>query len=197
METKRTKEKVASEILEYWPRMLGGHFRAEPTAEAARGRHPGFSSFNVVAAGPGSLSLSFGENVWSQTMQTIPVFGCFFVMCVTPLGAADETDSDKLARKAYLTFCQAYNKNELDGVMKVMDVPWLELGKPVVKDRIELQKIWKKLLADRSVESLPWTKFKVEPMSVLREAAKGNKDFLTKLERLGLTRRIARWLMGS
>ncbi len=121
-------------------------------------------------------------------MQTIPVFGCFFVMCVTPLGAADETDSDKLARKAYLTFCQAYNKNELDGVMKVMDVPWLELGKPVVKDRIELQKIWKKLLADRSVESLPWTKFKVEPMSVLREAAKGNKDFLTKLERLGLTK---------
>ena len=29
--------------------------RAEPTAEADRGRHPGFSSFNVLAGGPGSF----------------------------------------------------------------------------------------------------------------------------------------------
>jgi hypothetical protein len=26
-----------------------------PTAEADRGRHPGFMSFNVIAGGPGSL----------------------------------------------------------------------------------------------------------------------------------------------
>ena len=30
---------------------------AEPTAEAARGRHPDFSGFNVTAGGPGSLAL--------------------------------------------------------------------------------------------------------------------------------------------
>jgi hypothetical protein len=34
---------------------------AERTAEADRGRHPGFPSFNVLAGGPGSLSLSFGS----------------------------------------------------------------------------------------------------------------------------------------
>jgi len=33
---------------------------AEPTAEADRGRHPGFSNFNVVAGGPGSLAWAFG-----------------------------------------------------------------------------------------------------------------------------------------
>src|SRR5262249_25061375 len=32
--------------------------RAEPTAEADRGRHPGFPSFNVLAGGPGSLALA-------------------------------------------------------------------------------------------------------------------------------------------
>ena len=31
---------------------------AEPTAEADRGRHPGFPSFNVLAGGLGSLSLA-------------------------------------------------------------------------------------------------------------------------------------------
>ena len=30
---------------------------AEPTAEADRGRHPGFPSFNVLAGGPGSLAV--------------------------------------------------------------------------------------------------------------------------------------------
>src|SRR5437899_5164197 len=32
-----------------------------PTDEADRGRHPGFASVNVLAGGPGSLSLSFGD----------------------------------------------------------------------------------------------------------------------------------------
>src|SRR5437879_6425522 len=34
-------------------------FQAEPTAEANRGRHSGFSSFNVFAGGLGSLALAF------------------------------------------------------------------------------------------------------------------------------------------
>ena len=36
---------------------------AEPTAEADRGRHPGFPSFNVHAGGPGSLALALGRNM--------------------------------------------------------------------------------------------------------------------------------------
>ena len=32
---------------------------AEPTAEADRGRHPGFSGFNVLAGGPGSLAVRY------------------------------------------------------------------------------------------------------------------------------------------
>jgi hypothetical protein len=31
---------------------------AQPTAEADRGRHPGFSSFDAVVGGPGSLALA-------------------------------------------------------------------------------------------------------------------------------------------
>src|SRR5262249_38929577 len=31
-----------------------------PTAEAARGRHPGFPRSTVLAGGPGSLALTFG-----------------------------------------------------------------------------------------------------------------------------------------
>jgi hypothetical protein len=34
----------------------GDRTPAEPTAEAGRGRHPGFLSFNVLAGGPGSLA---------------------------------------------------------------------------------------------------------------------------------------------
>jgi hypothetical protein len=33
---------------------------AQLTAEADRGRHPGFPSFNAVAGGPGSSAWSFG-----------------------------------------------------------------------------------------------------------------------------------------
>src|SRR5437870_7473853 len=33
-----------------------GRLNGEPTAEADRGRHPGFPSFNVLAGGPGSLA---------------------------------------------------------------------------------------------------------------------------------------------
>src|SRR5437773_12231087 len=33
----------------------------EPTDEADRGRHPGFARHEGLAGGPGSLSLSFGE----------------------------------------------------------------------------------------------------------------------------------------
>jgi hypothetical protein len=32
-----------------------------PAAEADRGRHPGFPRYNVLAGGPGSLALAFGE----------------------------------------------------------------------------------------------------------------------------------------
>src|SRR5437870_13893120 len=35
------------------------------TAEADRGRHPGFPRFNVVAGGPGSLAWTFGRKVAS------------------------------------------------------------------------------------------------------------------------------------
>ena len=41
-----------------WERRRG-ELSVEPTAEADRGRHPGFSSFNVFASGPGSLALAF------------------------------------------------------------------------------------------------------------------------------------------
>jgi hypothetical protein len=51
---------------------------AEPADEADRGRHPGMSSFNVIAGGPGSLSLSFGGGrAYGEVMANY----CF--LCVT------------------------------------------------------------------------------------------------------------------
>jgi hypothetical protein len=121
-------------------------------------------------------------------MWTIPVIASFMVAWLTPIGAGD-VDGDKLARQAYLRFCQAFNKKDLHGVMKVMDVPWLASGKPVIKDRGKLQKIWKDLLAIQDIDAtLPLTKIRVEPVSVLREAAKEDKEFLTNLQELGLTK---------
>src|SRR6266446_9275788 len=35
--------------------------RSRTTAEADRGRHPGFPRFNVLAGGPGSFALAFGH----------------------------------------------------------------------------------------------------------------------------------------
>src|SRR5205085_2889267 len=131
---------------------------------------------------------SCGQDDRSQTMRTIPVFTCFMFLCLTPMASAGEADADKLARAAYLRFCQAFNKKDVDGIMKEMGVPWLASGKPVVKDRAELQKIWKEFAKQDTGMKLPWTKFKVEPVSVLREAAKHDKEFLAKLPELGLTR---------
>ena len=68
-EVHRTREMLAAEYnfdvaaffagLRRRQAALGGRLvhqkkRAEPTAEADRGRHPGFPSFNVLAGGPGS-----------------------------------------------------------------------------------------------------------------------------------------------
>jgi hypothetical protein len=132
---------------------------------------------------------SFGEDVWSQAMRTIPLFTCFLCVWFTPIEAAGAADSDKLAREAYLRFCQAFNKKDLDGLMKVVDIPWLASGKPVVKDRDKLQKIWKDLLARKNIGvPLPLPNWKVEPVAFLRKAAKEDKEFLTRLKELGLTK---------
>jgi hypothetical protein len=45
---------------------------AEPADEVDRGRHTGLWSFNVIAGGPGSLSLSFGAAVWMQDTARQP-----------------------------------------------------------------------------------------------------------------------------
>jgi hypothetical protein len=44
----------------------------EPTAEADRGRHPGFPSFNVLAGGPGSLAERSATVTW-RTFCRVPV----------------------------------------------------------------------------------------------------------------------------
>src|SRR5262249_12221654 len=41
----------------------GSSVGSSPTAEADRGRHPGFPSFNVLAGGPGRLALAFDAAV--------------------------------------------------------------------------------------------------------------------------------------
>jgi hypothetical protein len=122
-------------------------------------------------------------------MRTIPLFTCFMFVWLTPIGTAGAADGDKLPREAYLKFCQVFNKKDLNGIMKVVDVPWLASGKPVVKDRDKLQKIWKDFLADKNLETpLPLPKWKVESVAVLRKAAREDKEFLTRLKELGLTK---------
>ena len=77
-----------------------------------------------------------------------------------------------MARDAYVTFCQAFNKKDLEGVIRIIDVPWLARVKQVVKDRTELRKSWGDFLADPNIrQHLPSTEFKVEPISALRESA--------------------------
>jgi hypothetical protein len=126
----------------------------------------------------------------------ITLFTCFLCIWFPSISAADETDHNKLARDAYVTFCQAFNKKDLDGVLRVVDVPWLARGKQVVRDRAELRTIWEGFLVDPNIRRrLPWTdEFKVEPISALRELAqnkrdsltKEDKEFLSKLDDLGV-----------
>ena len=74
-EVHRTREKLAAEFdfdvkaifadLRKRQTALGARLvrlgkQAEPTAEADRGRHPGFPIFSILAGGPGSLAVSFG-----------------------------------------------------------------------------------------------------------------------------------------
>jgi hypothetical protein len=47
---------------------------AKQTAEADRGRHPGFASFNVLAGGPGSLGLAFGPRIPGNDMCWLFVY---------------------------------------------------------------------------------------------------------------------------
>src|SRR2546430_1027071 len=48
--------------------------RAEPTAEADRGRHPGSSRFNVLAGGPGSLAERSAAQMAANYWRTGIVF---------------------------------------------------------------------------------------------------------------------------
>jgi len=50
--------------------------RAEPAAEADRGRHSGFAGFNVFPGGPGSLAFSFGgdEEEERQTVEPVATY---------------------------------------------------------------------------------------------------------------------------
>lgn len=129
----------------------------------------------------------------------ITLFTSFFLSIAFPsITTAGERDSNTLARDAYVTFCQAYSKKDVDGVMRVVDVPWLLRGKQVVKDRAELRKFWQGNFADpANRRRLPWTdEFKVESISALRQLTEKNKDsvtkedmeFLSKLDDLGVTK---------
>lgn len=61
-----------------------------------------------------------------------------------PIVAADKADDQ--AKEAVEQFAKALVGKDVDGLMKVVDVPWCMEGKRLIKDRDELKKEFIKLL---------------------------------------------------
>jgi DNA polymerase III delta prime subunit len=114
---------------------------------------------------------------------------CLIIVAAAGPAVAADADTDKQAKEIYGQLFKAIKAKDLDGVMKLVDVPWFGLGKDVVKDEEEVKKRFKEFL-DRIKDT---SELKVDIKEVMsyaqfREKHKDKKDLLKLLDELKLTK---------
>jgi hypothetical protein len=87
-------------------------YAAEQTAEADRGRHPGFTGFNVLAGGPGSLALAFGHRANTmKTLLALPMVAVWFMLPGCAPSGAPTVEGD--SKPSYL---MSFRLPRFDGI---------------------------------------------------------------------------------
>jgi hypothetical protein len=85
------------------------------------------------------------------------------LLLLGPRAAASEK-ADTLAKEAVEQFTTALAAKNIDGLMKVADVPWCQKGSLIIKDRDELRKYWQQVLDRRDFSK---AKVKVKTVAAL------------------------------
>jgi hypothetical protein len=63
---------------------------------------------------------------------------------------ADEAKASQMAEEVATNFARAVEAKDLDGLFKVVETPWLDGGKSVIKDRGQRKKLLEKKLSGAS-----------------------------------------------
>ena len=121
-------------------------------------------------------------NIWALAAV------CLILASMAGAASADDASDDKLAKEIHGQLYKAIKAKELDGVMKLVDVPWFGLGKEIVKDEKELKKRFKELLD--SIKDTSELKSEVKEVlsySKARDKFKKQKNLFKLIEELKLT----------
>ena len=123
---------------------------------------------------------------------------CLVVIQMAGPAAADEEDADKLSKEIHGQLYRAIKAKDVDGMMKLVDVPWFgldktvikdgQVAKAVVKDKKDLKRRFKEFLdsiGDTS-ELNPEIK-EVWSCSQYRDELKNKPDALKLLDELKMT----------
>jgi hypothetical protein len=89
------------------------------------------------------------------------LIGCLVLLLLATLLNADERDDQ--ARKAVADFLRALKAKDLEGILKLVDVPWFHDGQRVVRSRDELKTIFQKLLDKQSFADVVQTIKRIQP----------------------------------
>src|SRR5215475_2208702 len=91
------------------------------------------------------------------------------LILIAPAIAGDKIDM--LAKETAESFCKALTSKDVDGMMKLCDVPWSRAGKQVIKDRDELKKEFQKAVNRDGVAGFKFEFGKVGTLEKLEEEA--------------------------
>jgi hypothetical protein len=101
--------------------------------------------------------------------------------------------ADDKAKEVYGQFLKSIKANDFEGMMKIVDVPWLDTTLPIIRDEKVLRKQFKELLDDD--KELAKVKFSLDVKEILsydrfRKRFKeddDNREFLKLLDEMKLT----------
>jgi hypothetical protein len=117
------------------------------------------------------------------------VTACLIIVAAAGPAVAADADADKQAKEIYGQLFKAIKAKDLDGVMKLVDVPWFGLGKGVVKDEKEVKKRFKEFLDNlKDTSELKVDIKEVMSYAQFREKYKDKKDLLKLLDEMKLTK---------
>jgi hypothetical protein len=115
------------------------------------------------------------------------VLGVVLSLSASSVAAQDKKADDK-AKEIHGQFVKAIKAKDLDGMMKLVDVPWIGFSKEVIKDEKDLKKALKGFLD--SIEDPAMVKADIKEIlsyAKFREKFKDKKEALKLLDVLKLT----------
>ncbi len=96
-----------------------------------------------------------------------------FALCGTTVLRAD--DKDDIAKKGLTQFIDAMKSEDIEAVMKTVDVPWFHDGKKVIREKDELKQVLEKVFANEDASNVKFEIKKVTTFGAEKDKL-GEKD---------------------